>query len=58
MKTLLFTLLIFASTMLSAQNPIEIKLWNGQMPNSNDMTRHRKRSDIYIRTYFESISCT
>ena len=48
MKTLLFTLLIFASTMLSAQNPIEIKLWNGQMPNSNDMTRQIENGPIYI----------
>lgn len=40
--------LVFLSTMLSAQNPVEIKLWPNGAPNSNHMTQQVENGPLYV----------
>ena len=43
MKKLFLMSLVFLSTMLAAQKPVEIKLWPNGAPNTNNMTQQAGR---------------
>ena len=48
MKKLMLLSLFFVSTLLSAQKPIEIKLWPDGAPNSNGMTQQVENGPTYV----------
>lgn len=48
MKKLVLLSLLFVSTLLSAQKPVEIKLWPDGAPNSNGMTQQVENGPVYV----------
>ena len=48
MKKLFLMSLVFLSTMLAAQKPVEIKLWPNGAPNTNNMTQQVENGPLYV----------
>ena len=48
MKKLFLMSLVFFSTMLTAQKPVEIKLWPNGAPNTNNMTQQVENGPLYV----------
>ena len=48
MKKLFLMSLVFLSTMLAAQKPVEIKLWPNGAPNTNNMTQQIENGPLYV----------
>ena len=48
MKKLFLLSMVFLSAILSAQNPVEIKLWPNGAPNTNNMTQQVENGPLYV----------
>ena len=51
--------LLFVSTLLAAQEPVKIKLWQNGAPNDNGMTSQVEKGPLYVaEPTIESALCS